>query len=622
MNLDSTSKLLIPTAIILLVAAIAFPYLDMPMWTDEMSTMRQIGAAPLYEPMAVDAMVSSIARDDPWQAPGYFMILAGWGRLVGWSPLALRLLSLFAGLVALSVTFNLVKRHFSAQVGIYAIFAMGIGAIYLNFLHDMRTYALIVLFVVLLLWAYEQVTTRQRVSLWHYLALGLSTAILLYLHYFAAFAVAGLGVYHAIFRFRKPRYWPTILSLALGGISFLPWVSVLLHGLALTVDNPRRSLNMTPIELTSNMLALFANGNLALMLILGILALRTRTAAVRFVWVWLVGSTALAIIASRFFPALHDIRYLLFLWPGLAVVAGLGIGQLQRMGFPPVIFLSIWFVVFAIQVDSDGPLRDLVGSNFRPPFDNLARQLEGHTQDIDTLMYHLPENAPNDTMHPELLHYYTASQTLKNRVLIPDTTATTDMLYASYVSDAVANAPRVWLAYERSRRNWRIGRVTEEFLPQTGFLYCGSLSERDQPVHVELWSRPQMIDAEHTFTLQSSDGHEVIVDVMQTPVVVKDNQLLVGLLWTLGESTPSSAYSLGVYVFNEENQLVTQFDRGLNTGQGCLLQETSLLSLPEGSYHVYLAVYDWQTGVRLDPVDQEHDNGLVGLGQIRAARFR
>jgi hypothetical protein len=339
------------------------------------------------------------------------------------------------------------------------------------------------------------------------------------------------------------------------------------------------------------------------------------------VWVWLAASTALAVIASRFFPALHDIRYMLFLWPGLAVVAGMGISQLHRMGFSPVILLGIWFVVFAIQVDTDGPLRDLVGADFRPPLDDLAHQLEGRTQKTDTLMYHLPENAPNDTMHPELLNYYTASQALKNRVLIPDTTATSDLLYKSYVSEAVEDASRVWLAYERSRRNWRIGPVTEEYLPQTGFLYCGTLSGPDPQVHVELWARPQIIDAENTLTMQNSDGYEVLVGVMQAPVVVKDDQLLVGLLWELGESTPPSAYSLGLYVFNEDNQLVTQFDQGLNTRQGCLMQEMNMLPFADGIYHVYLAAYDWQTGTRLDPVGESYDGQLIDLGQIKAARF-
>jgi hypothetical protein len=566
--------------------------------------------------MTITEVIDKVAVENPWHAPGYFVVVYGWGQLVGWSVVALRSLSLFAGLIALSIIYNLGKRHFSTGTGIYAILTMGLGAVTLNFLHDMRTYALIVLFVALLVWAYEQVTARQKIGIWHYASLGFSTAALLYLHYFAAFAVAGLGLYHLIFRFRKPRYWQTVFVLALGGISFLPWVSVLLSGLALSVENPRRSLNMTPLEVTSTLLELFANGNLALMLLLGILALRTRSKAARFVWVWLAASTALAIIASRFFPALHDIRYMFFLWPGLAIIAGMGIVQLQRLGVSPIIIVGIWLIVFARQMDSDGPLRDIVGADYRPPFDSLAHQLNGYTVPADTLMYHLPDNSPNDTMHSALLNYYTASESLKARLLIPDTTATTDELYESYVSEAVENAERVWLAYERSRRNWRIGPVTEAYLPQKGFMYCGSLSDRDQEVQVELWAHMRSTNLAESFTFQDSDENAITLHLMQTPTLLSNHHLFSNLLWELDESISPSAYSLGLFVMNEDNQIVTQFDHGLDAVQGCLTSDMNMQSFTQGNYHLALTIYDWQTGERLVPVGQTHDEQLVDLGQF------
>lgn len=620
METRSTNALLGAIAVILLVAGVAFPFLNMPMWTDEMSTIRQIGAAPLYQPVTLGEMVASVARDDPWQAPGYYTLAYSWGHVVGWSPLALRLLSLFSGLIALSITFNLVKRHFSPRTGIYAILTMGMGAIFLNYLHDMRTYAILVLFITLMIWAYERVVRARHVRIWHYAALSLTIAALLYLHYFAAFAIAGLGLYHIIFRFRKPRYWQTVVCFVIGGISFLPWAQVLINGLALSVDNPRRRLNMAPLEAIGNMLDLFANGNLALMLVLVLLALRVRTKAARFVWVWLIASTTFVLIASRFFPALYDIRYLLFLWPGLGVVAGLGIARLQRLGISPFILVGIWLVVFARQVNTNGPMYDIVGSNYRPPFDNLGHQLEGRTLKTDVLMYHLPENAPNDTMHPELLNYYTASQELGRRVLIPDTTATTDLLYQQFVFEAIDGAPRVWLAYQKSRRNWRIGPVTEDYLPQKGFLYCGSLPDSGQRVHVELWAHPRSTSSAESYVFQDAEGHTVSLYSLQTPTLVGDNDLFTNVLWQLSEPIPLSVYSFGLLLFNENNQVVAQLDHGLDINQGCLAGDINVRSIPGGNYHLHLTVYNWQTGERLDPVGEEQDDQLFDLGTIALSR--
>ncbi|MCC6804277.1 MAG: glycosyltransferase family 39 protein, partial [Anaerolineae bacterium] len=125
------------------------------LWTDEMVTLQHIGAAPQFGPITPQQSLLRVAAD-PWQAPLYFVAVYGWGHIAGWSPLALRLFSLYSGLLALALLFRLVRRNFTAEIAVFAVFTTGVSAFFVHYLYDMRGYTFVTLLVLLLIAAYEQ----------------------------------------------------------------------------------------------------------------------------------------------------------------------------------------------------------------------------------------------------------------------------------------------------------------------------------------------------------------------------------------------------------------------------------------------------------------------------------
>ena len=54
---------------------------------------------------------------------------------------------------------------------------------------------------------------------------------------------------------------------------------------------------------------------------------------------------------------------------------------------------------------------------------------------------------------------------------------------------AFSGAGRAWLAWEKEQRHWRLGPLTETWLPQQGYRRCNVLDSPREPVRVELWAQ-------------------------------------------------------------------------------------------------------------------------------------
>ncbi len=93
--------------LLILLAALALPRLDQDgLWYDEIWSLRNAGGAH-YGPLSPAGIWEQVAFNDPHQAFGYPYLLAAWGSVAGWSEYAGRLLSLFAALLAVALTYRL-----------------------------------------------------------------------------------------------------------------------------------------------------------------------------------------------------------------------------------------------------------------------------------------------------------------------------------------------------------------------------------------------------------------------------------------------------------------------------------------------------------------------------------
>jgi uncharacterized membrane protein len=162
-------------------------------WLDEYWSLYNAGGA-MMGPISPAEVWNRIAERDPWQSPGYYLLLNLWGKVVGWTEFATRSLSLFGGLLAVAWTYRLGRDLISPFGGVAAAIALGLSAYFIYFLHEMRSYTLYVLFTPPMVWAYWKLLHRERKQAYALLFLSITGA--LYTHYFAALTALFLGVFH------------------------------------------------------------------------------------------------------------------------------------------------------------------------------------------------------------------------------------------------------------------------------------------------------------------------------------------------------------------------------------------------------------------------------------------
>ena len=287
----------------------------------------------------------------PEQALGWPLLLSVWGRLAGWSEVAARALPCFGGLLALAWVYRAGHDLFTAQTGFFAALLLAASMFpQTNMLHA-RAFPMVMLFTAWSLWAYwrnalhpQSPGRRARASL----LIGMTG--LLYSQYFGALLLPVLGLFHLLFVPKNRRWWRTALLLGLAAMASVPQLPGLLNGVAFTVTRSQmRPIALTPPQLLAQFLRYLANGvvfpapwvgellvvllPLAL-LVATVLRLRARR-PVGARWLLAFVSATLLLLYVAFNEALRVVterrmRYLVALWPLIALLAGCGLRQLAR----------------------------------------------------------------------------------------------------------------------------------------------------------------------------------------------------------------------------------------------------------------------------------------------------
>lgn len=170
------------------------------------------------------------ARLDLVHPPLYYLLLKA-GMVNGdWSsPVAIRALSLIAGIATIAVIIWLGFLVPALRLPCYlAALLVSLNQIHILFSQEARSYAVYSLLVSLLL-PWRAAAERYREKRWFWPAGTILMATILWTHYVGAFFCAACIV-SMIFVKDSPRetkrasIWPPILSLAAAGALFLPWV--------------------------------------------------------------------------------------------------------------------------------------------------------------------------------------------------------------------------------------------------------------------------------------------------------------------------------------------------------------------------------------------------------------
>lgn len=191
-----------------------------PLWLDEAQSVA-IAKQPL------DAIAGALRHDGA--PPLYYFLLHGWIKLFGYSPLSVRAMSGLPAVAALPVIVRLGRRIGGEAVGIASIVLLAVSPFAVRYAVEARMYSLMLLLG--LIGAHLVLTVHRRGGWWPAAGLALTTSALLYTHYYALFLVAivGAGELWLAIRRRDPRARQAFVALAVGVVSFAPWLPTLLY---------------------------------------------------------------------------------------------------------------------------------------------------------------------------------------------------------------------------------------------------------------------------------------------------------------------------------------------------------------------------------------------------------
>jgi len=359
-------------------------------WADEGSTLRNVGAPP-YTFSSVNDLLFHVGVSE-WP-PAYFVAVAGWGRIVGWTEFATRTLSLLMGVLSVAMMYRLGSNLFKPSVGVVSAFLLGTSIYFVFYAHELRGYILYILLTISCMTLYWHIIHQAKASYKAFTAFISACVILMYTHYLAIFVIVALGLYHLLFARQLQNWKRVFFSFMLIGIAYLPWFAVAILNV-IGVSNWDSGLT-TPtlisiiVSATSNTLWFITIP----LIVCSLIFCRTRATT----YIWFVGLIllSLSLTAHTISPFIFNARHLIGMTPILIGLIAVGITSFpyQRNLLTGSVLL-IWLIAgLWLNRNLDYP-QTLPGTTQASPIETT----EIATELIDTCVQ------PNDTVFSYISH--------------------------------------------------------------------------------------------------------------------------------------------------------------------------------------------------------------------------
>ena len=468
---------------------------------------------------------------------------------------------------------------------------------------------MVLLFAILSLWAYWRIALQPKPVGWREQAgLMLSAAGILYSHYFAALLLPVMSLFHLFFVPKDRRWWRPVLLLGAGCLTTLIQLPLFLQGLSVTADGISVS---RPALLAPQLLAQFfqylVNGIvdppflvgllLAVLLptglVIAILLLQRARVVAGAVWYLVFVSVTLLLVYTIANEALKVVterrmRYLMALWPPLALLAGYGLCRLYGSHrWLATGLLAFWLLLGTWLGLATGYRYEL--GFFNQTEVHLAyRAVDRHVPASEALVI----DSEVSELEPE--PYYLL---LVDTPLVVYNRRRDDPL--KHVLRLHAEYPYLWLLFHTQDKARMkaiasgLGRVICERVQVAGgfTLTRHALS----PVHCPDSSVRLAFDSD--------------IQLTGPDIRLEDGRLLLYAGFRSSDTGLLANYSLAVHLIDvNSGERVDQGDVGIGPGAFVpVSSEIDVSGLPPGDYEVRVALYDWQTGVRLQARDLETD---------------
>ncbi len=577
-------------------------------WADELSSVAHMGAFnPPHSPQQV---LQSIREHAPDHVPLFYLLGAGWSRLVGWTPLALRYLSLLVGVAMLAWFYKYTRYAVDKRTALVAAFLMANNAFALFYFHELRGYTLLLLLVVVhscLYWRFIQ-QARHSWLLWTLFTA--STAAMLYSHVLGLIVLASFGLSNLLVERKSRKTAAVLIGWAFGFSLFLPYLSTMLSD-ALTWGETKRATSAT--LLGAPLVALLANGLGVLLLPLAInLAYQLRCRYHRFISRQLLLSTilgAILVLISWTFDliAVNRMRYFLVLWIPAIILIAYSLTALTRSNGVIAVIAVIWAVA-GIHFGQSGLIQEYATVGKRtwqyPPLHNYVQFLQGKARSNDFLVgftesLTLNENRSNYDWG--ISDYYFDAQlgidsaflhtNLKRYRLDED------------VRSILKARPVILLAHDPS--NVPLNYAGTLAVVQDVFTSCDLLV--DEPtLLIRRYAHTVMGCNHEAASIEYDNGIRVVDRALRFDSEAERIETLIW--WDVPDEAMLDEYNISLQIISSEGKNVRQTDRHLyNNVVPWSVIDLSIEALPADDYALVLILYRRDSGSKVVGMDQPTD---------------
>ncbi len=607
-----------------------------PVWTDEGWSIWATDDARL------DVVLDNLAHDR--HPPLYFVALRGWRSLAGDSPLALRYLSIAAGLLTVAVTYRIGADVFGKRAGLYAALLLAVLPIAVYYSQEVRHYGWFTLFVMLSWLCFLRYLKRPQLRI--LLGYILSLTLAFYTLYFAVLPLAVQVIVGLFWQFnehreggdpstsRQPKWWLTGAWI-LTAILYAPWLWVIA-----TIQLPTLTsgIGNLPGTYSATLMSIPALGELLLgtqwALLLGLSALAIgamwrHRKDIALQWVIILGGIGLLIIMfglSVKFNLLSG-RTLVFLVPMLVVVCGYGASvmnnplpnpsPLHGEGQKPIfsiaaLLIGAWVLVTLAtptiiqpRIDSDAAARTVAQDYASGDLIVLETGW-----DDNAFAYELRQVIPN----AEIIRTITRADIYSNdKNLLPAITPQLESHRRVWVVQWL-QAPQIMSALESGTAGFK--PVIRRELPVNA-----DYRQRfgDSVIKMVLYEKPQLDVTSHQF------GDLFTLRDALTPTRASAGERLPIDLWWSALKQPTLDYSVGVFVLDASGAVRADHNGSPSdkpTTQWAVDELyfdrhtlTLPTDLPAGHYSIVVKVY-WYGDNQALPVDGQP---YVTIGEIEVS---
>ena len=566
----------------------------------EWNSLRHVSLSPAEPPNSLPEILASIEFHSSDHGPLYFVLMRFWQDLVGQDLLTYRLLSVFFGLLTLVSVYRIALTTRDRDTALDAALLAAFLAFFIYFIHEARMYSLLPMLAAIVVWMYwKVVSSAGHVHWWQWLSLAVSSAAIIYVHYFGIIVMGAIGLYHLLLAPKDKRWFGVCLAMMAAGALFLPWLPVALDGVT-THDVPT-SDNLSLIESVFAMCRVYTNG-LPLIVPAAVVAILLKfkqlgrshkyvlfLAAAMFLLMLVANEVTPVIIARRF-------RYTIVLaipWT-CAVAIGLSLLPWRRLLRLPL--LIVWIVSFFVYTSTD----EL--SLYTNEKTKMAREVP-HYEDFiyQTGMVPRPGESilsfhPSASLSWKVLQFYTANlPQWKDLVHINYDDQGELKLQSWYkgdltdvtLADLEAEHLAVWVIHNPQQTDLLTMEIysdwfTEHFQPCKRYL-----ETEDNIIEYYVAARLpcELFVDDYPFTVSYDNGTELENFIHE----IDSDKLTVYMWW---ERTHFGDYSYTLQVFDRGGTKVGPQVDALIGNIGFYSQRLSISSLPEGDYVVKLIVYD------------------------------